>query len=182
MSRRLGNESHYDDGDAQQCYAVWVRRCAGVPAERLTWFFLLPDHGVAIQLRDGTLGSWHGALLKHCTLVPSGLLPDDELYSIFMGVYSRVSDAHKRIVQLEAALATAHAEREDHMHVPLEVGETVWMRFYRSDNVWRRATGVVEALTADGMVIRWKTREGGPMRGSATVYSCLLYTSDAADE
>ena len=168
VSRRLGNRCHRDKRDESPCYVAWVRLRAALPTAGLMWFFLIPSHSVALQIRDGTRGSWDGRELEHCTLVPAGIPESDELYSVFMGMYTRVGDAHIRMADMVSALVAAHTEREAGTYVPLEVGETVWVRYYpRAGTEWLRATGEVTSMQPDGMWVRWGG-DHGPMRGSET--------------
>ena len=179
VSHNLGNARHVDRRDARQCYAVWLRGDPHARATQLAWWFLIPDHGVAIELRDGTMGSWDGRVVPHCTLVASGVPDGDALYSLFMGVYARVEDAQDRAHEMRAALHAAAAERDLGLYVPVEEGETVWVRYFPSSDrsLWRRTTGdVVEACEDGSLCVRWAGGHGG-MRGSVS-YLCAAVVHD----
>ena len=176
-SRNLGNRGHRDKRDGHQCYAAWTRArpdpAFDVPGRM--WYFLCPDHGVAFELRDGTRGSWHGRHVTHCTLEPHAVHAADALYSLFMGVYTRVADAAARREAFEAAMRAKHAATSLCLYVPLEEGEAVWVRFRPSGaaaHEWIRATGTIESERPDGsMTIRWDGRYGPSGRDATTEYT-----------
>jgi hypothetical protein len=173
VSRNLGNMSHVDTRDAHMYYSHWVRSEACAVCGGLMWYFLCVAHGVAIELRDGTLGAWRGDIIEHCTLVPSGMHTSDALYAVGMGLYSRVEGSARRSSEMAAALAAKHAAHSLGEHVEFEATETVWVRLVCADgdDVWYRATGDVEDVSADGaMVVCWAGGHG-PMRGSVTTFS-----------
>ena len=71
VSRNLGNPAHFDTKDAFMGFAQWYQ---DDPQKRVaSWWFLLPDHGVAIELQDGTSIAWEGAsvCLTHPPMHPS---------------------------------------------------------------------------------------------------------------
>ena len=77
VSANLGNSQHIDP-DCPRSYAVWFRTGSGTRG----WYFLFPEHGVALRLRHGTAVSWDGRTQRHCTAVPV-LADGDDLYSLF---------------------------------------------------------------------------------------------------
>jgi hypothetical protein len=102
----LGNATHYGVHDASQRFlSVKTENTMGSGAN---WFFLLPNvhgvrddgthfNGIAIKLRHGTVISWDGRVVKHCTAV-----------SILGGnnhVYGTFTAAKERIVGVGCALA-----------------------------------------------------------------------------
>ena len=64
----LGNAMHYDN-DGHRSFAAWVAKC-GHRGASSGWWFLLPRHGVAVELVHGTFISWDGRAQPHCTAVP----------------------------------------------------------------------------------------------------------------
>jgi hypothetical protein len=175
VSKRLGNKRHFDEGDGHACYVAWVRlHASDVQTQRLCpglmWYFLLPDHGVAIGIRDGTHISWVGSQLAHCTLVPHGIREGDELFSLYMGMYTRHAHTVDRRAAMESALHAAHLERFWRTYIPLEVGDTVWVRYYVRDGSWFRASGSLTEECSDGIYISWGgAGQSDVMRGSVTL-------------
>jgi hypothetical protein len=101
----LGNAAHYDVHDASQGFSVKTEDTPGTGAN---WFFLLPNvhgvrgdgthfNGIAIKLRHGTVISWDGRVVKHCTAVP---IPGGNNH-----VYGTFTAAKERIVGVGRALA-----------------------------------------------------------------------------
>jgi hypothetical protein len=88
ISHNLQNASHYDAGDAGYGFSLWLQKNSLQAAN--DWFFLLPNatiegsRGVAIELSHGTMISWNGAELKHCTMIPNPE-PSDAYFGCFMG-------------------------------------------------------------------------------------------------
>jgi hypothetical protein len=88
ISHNLENASHYDAGDAGYGFSIWLQKEPHLPSRH--WYFILPNatikgsRGVAIQLSHGTMISWNGAELKHCTMMPSPAL-SDSYFGCFMG-------------------------------------------------------------------------------------------------
>jgi hypothetical protein len=171
-SRNLGNRSHRDPRDAWQSYACWVRALPDRPAVGLMWYFLLPAYGIALELRDGTCGSWDGCIVDHCTLVPCAMPPGDAVLSLYLGVYARVESAALRREQMVAALANSRAERALDQYVELVPGETVWVRYYpTADRAWwLRATGELRQDSEGHPEVRWLGQHG-PMRGTVESFS-----------
>ena len=78
VSVDLSNSSHYDANDASQSFSIWTEE---FPGTTNSWYFVLPNvfgkknkgghmyNGVAIKLTHGTLISWDGRLIRHCTSV-----------------------------------------------------------------------------------------------------------------
>ena len=60
----LRNARHWDS-DSDRCFAGWWH----LPRARIRTHacLLFPDHGVAIRLSQGTVVSWVGQQLRHCT-------------------------------------------------------------------------------------------------------------------
>jgi hypothetical protein len=67
-AKNLGNAAHIDH-DASRTYALWVAR-HGNSTQSRSWWFLLPRHGVAIEIFHGTYISWDARHVEHCTAVP----------------------------------------------------------------------------------------------------------------
>jgi hypothetical protein len=101
----LGNAAHYDEHNASQGFSVKTEDTPGTGANR---FFLLPNvhgvrddgthfNGIAIKLRHGTVISWDGRVVKHCTTVP---IPGGNNH-----VHGTFTAAKERIVGVGRALA-----------------------------------------------------------------------------
>jgi hypothetical protein len=101
----LGNAAHYDVHDASEGFSV---KTEDTPGTGTNWFFLLPNvhcvrddgmhfNGIAIKLRHGTVISWDGRVVKHCTTVP---IPGGNNH-----VYGTFTAAMERIVGVGRALA-----------------------------------------------------------------------------
>jgi len=82
-SMNYGNECHIDPNDAAPCITIW-HECAPAkdPKKNIkNWYFIFPDmeilvdgqwhKGVAIPLQHGTVVTWDGNLIRHCTAVPT---------------------------------------------------------------------------------------------------------------
>jgi hypothetical protein len=77
VSVNLANESHYDPNDIGPGIATWFER---VPHINTSQHFLFPNvivkldddtthNGLAIRIRDGTMISWDGGSLRHCSSI-----------------------------------------------------------------------------------------------------------------
>ena len=64
IAQDLTNSLHTDVQDDTQGFAVYFSRDHKQPG--LTWF-LLPEHGLAIQLKAGTVLSWESSVFPHCS-------------------------------------------------------------------------------------------------------------------
>ena len=86
-SEDLGNASHIDpDGD--RAFAVWYAE-RGHEGVSDGWWFLLPQHGLAVELAHGTWISWDGRVQHHCTALPR-VGEGDSLCSVFASIHSGV--------------------------------------------------------------------------------------------
>ena len=164
-SCNLANPSHVDVRDAWRSYAVWVRSQPQKPIGG--WWFLFPDVGLAIELQDSVSISWDGRECAHATSAPATPLAEgDALLSLFFSLPSNVLTADERCVELQQALVARGACRG---RLELQVGERVWGKWYPSgapegSDGWRRATGVVHALTeGGGVVVSWLHESGRGM-------------------
>jgi hypothetical protein len=81
-SQDLGNSCH-TDRDNSRSFAVWLR--AFPDGCVCAWWFLFPEHGVAVELAHGTWMSWDGREQPHCSAVPC-VPKDDRLLSLFAHV------------------------------------------------------------------------------------------------
>jgi hypothetical protein len=81
----IGNPMHVDHDEARS-YAVWI--CEKPGASR-NWWFLFPEHGLAVPLMHGTWISWDGRCVAHCTSVPD-VAPGDRLCSLFCSVPAKL--------------------------------------------------------------------------------------------
>ena len=72
ISMDLGNYAHYDINDRSVSVSLWLEKVRG---RAKNWYFILPNveidgsRGAAIELTDGTVISWDGSLVYHCTSV-----------------------------------------------------------------------------------------------------------------
>lgn len=117
----LGNPKHLDPGDGGRSHAVW---CRGEPLKKEpeSWFFLLPDHGIAVRLVHGTCISWDGREVAHCTSIPSGAQPGDQLYSCFFGVKEDLRLARRRLLELQWAMECREG-------TVFAAGDEVWVQW-----------------------------------------------------
>lgn len=94
ISVNLHNPGHYDLRDMGYAIAIWLRMCPERP-DPDDWFFLLPNasivlpngkesHGVAIKLYHGTMISWNGTEVKHCTMYHPQPTNKDDRISLFV--------------------------------------------------------------------------------------------------
>ena len=118
-----------------------------------SWYFLLPDVGLAIELTDGVAISWDGRHVAHCTAVPHDVQPTDALFSVFFSMPSDVMAADVR----SSEMLRAERHRASGPQCPLAQGERVWARWYpyACEAFWRRARGVVKEVGSTGVHIRW---------------------------
>ena len=133
VSINLANPKHIDSGDARRCWARWVRReLTRARGDCVTWWFLFPEHSLAVELEDGTGMSWDGVAVPHCTAVPLGVdhTAGDALCSLWLGGYRRVEQAVEREREFEAALGLRRRLGEA---APAFVeGDVVWIRWDRN--------------------------------------------------
>ena len=98
VSVDLCNASHYDANDASQSFSIWTEDFPGTTSN---WYFVLPNvfgkksvtgrtyNGVAIKLTHGTLISWDGRLIRHCTSMMERR-PGSHVYGTFFGAKTSV--------------------------------------------------------------------------------------------
>ena len=98
VSVDLSNSSHYDANDASQSFSIWTEDSPGTTN---SWYFILPNvsgkknisgrtyDGVAIKLTHGTLISWDGRLIRHCTSVMDRK-EGCHVYGTFFGAKTKV--------------------------------------------------------------------------------------------
>ena len=102
----LGNPPHRDFKDGHQCYAQWYVQGNGNQVR--SWWFLLPQHGLAIELCDGACISWDGRDITHCTAASLTLGEDCKLYSLWCSVHQTLIDQ----VGLDASVRDALRRRQ----------------------------------------------------------------------
>lgn len=149
----LGNPSHVDVHDEGRSHAVWCRK-EPLRKEPTSWFFLLPDVGLAVRLRHGTMISWDGRAVRHCSAVPHGLASCDALYSYFMSLNTPTQLAKGRRSDFLLAVA---AKAEGHVHC-FEEGSLVWVRWDLVQgrfHTWRRRTGYVSIGIDTKLTVRF---------------------------
>ena len=111
ISINLHNPGHYDLRDMGYAIAVWLRMYPHLP-DPDDWYFLLPNasialdngrssQGVAIKLYHGTMISWNGTELKHCTMYHPLPLNNDDRISLFVAPKQKYSieDGDKTILK-----------------------------------------------------------------------------------
>ena len=102
ISVNLANASHYDINDATQGFSIWTE---DEPGGTRNWYFVLPNvygkwpqgtasgkngpvfHGLAIKLTHGTLISWDGRVIRHCT---SKMERSKNVYGTFFAAKSSI--------------------------------------------------------------------------------------------
>lgn len=155
----LANPAHIDPEDRSRSYAVWVLSEPMVPAPQ-SWFFLMPDVGLAIELWEGVVISWDGRVVRHCTSVQQCDDSRQSLYSLFYALPKHVG------LQCDLANEMKHALTMRHQiprtsRPPWRVGDVVWVRWSpcaSQPNSWVRRRACVGNLQHDGMIIKWCSR------------------------
>ena len=85
-SNSYGGANHCDlDGD--RSFAVWHSSGLGKSGP---WWFLFPNHGLAVQIVDCTWISWDGRVTPHCTAVPYHVSPEECLFSLMCTLPGRL--------------------------------------------------------------------------------------------
>ena len=86
VSHCYGGAKHCDlDGD--RSFAVWHSSGLGKSGP---WWFLFPNHGLAVQIVDCTWISWDGRVTPHCTAVPYHVSPEECLFSLMCTLPGRL--------------------------------------------------------------------------------------------
>ena len=91
ISIDLGNAAHFDCNDLGTGIAFWVMADQDGSAEN--WTYVMPNsigrrwdgttfQGVIVKLCHGTLISWNGMDIRHCTGVPHSISEGNHLYGI----------------------------------------------------------------------------------------------------
>ena len=92
VSYCYGGAKHCDlDGD--RSFGVWHSCGLGRSGP---WWFLFPDHGLAVQIVDCTWISWDGRVSAHCTAVPHHVDPEEGLFSMMCTLTGRLCDFLER--------------------------------------------------------------------------------------
>ena len=61
--------SHFDTNDATRSFAIWLRGvCKKDDTRQRRWFFLFPEHSLAIELQHGMCISWEGNKVRHASI------------------------------------------------------------------------------------------------------------------
>jgi hypothetical protein len=108
----LGNSCH-TDCDGALSFAVWLR--AKPDGGARGWWFLFPEHGVAVALAHGTWISWDGRSQPHCSTVPCA--PEgDRLLSLFASLPANLCSVFKREHACARAIAMRHAQGKEGAH------------------------------------------------------------------
>ena len=129
VSVDLSNASHYDVNDASQSFSIWTE---DFPYTTSNWYFVLPNvygkkspngrtyNGVAIKLTHGTLISWDGRLIRHCTSVMQRR-EGGHVYGTFFGAKSAV--VHYGVHRAMTSERQRRAYLESHDFVQDDGGE-----------------------------------------------------------
>jgi hypothetical protein len=88
----LGNSAHIDM-DGERSFAWWGRTGEGSSS----WWFLIPEWGVAIALDHDTWISWDGRVQRHCTSVPL-ICEGDHFYSLFCSLPAALLTVRERVI------------------------------------------------------------------------------------
>jgi len=127
-----------------------------------SWWFLLPEHGVAIELCDGACISWDGRVLMHCSSCPVATV---DLYSVWSSVPAAVLKRHAEDSACAESLKKRAAPRlpgEPSHHVTFERGEVARLLWRTKGSEQLRSYKVtVQHVSADGHVqVREPTGRG----------------------
>ena len=76
------------------------------------WWFLFPNHGVAVELAHGTWMSWDGRVQPHCSSVPC-FAEDDELLSLFASLPNNLCSVFEREQACGDAIKARQAQDTD---------------------------------------------------------------------
>lgn len=128
----LANSAHVDPNDNSRSYAMWVMNDPRLPAPK-SWFFLLPDVGLAIELWDGVAISWDGREVRHCTAVQE-CDARASLMSLFFAVPRFVQKDQKHKQEMKTAITLRNQLRD--LYPPLVVGDVVWVMWNPSMNAY----------------------------------------------
>ena len=117
----LGNSCH-TDRDGARSFAVWLR--AKPDGCACGWWFLFPEHGVAVALAHGTWISWDGRSQPHCSAVPC--VPEgDRLLSLFASLPANLCSVFKREQACGHDIAMRHAQGKEGAHCDVSGSERV---------------------------------------------------------
>ena len=95
---------------AARSFAVWLR--AKPDGCACGWYFLFPEHGVAVVLAHGTWMSWDGRVQPHCSAVPC--VPEgDRLLSLFASLPANLCSVFEREQACGGAIAARQARDAD---------------------------------------------------------------------
>jgi hypothetical protein len=111
-SQDLGNECHVDCNDASRSVIIWHCRNNLGDKKPGNWYFLMPNvylmdrnmrkmkKPLAIRIRHGTIISYDGRLLRHCTAIPA--VPKGEAaQATFMAASVKTNRAVKKVSHQE---------------------------------------------------------------------------------
>ena len=171
-SEDLATSKHFDRFDGSRSWACWVLRDPtrkGGPSE---WWFLLPDHGIAIRLVHGMCISWDGRWVAHCTAVQDAP-PGVHTLSFFAGMHDGARKALFNQQMFRLALR-ARQSGGAIASLPLAPGDNVWVRWVRGEHrEWRLVRGVVAAVSSQGLEVDTE-REGPQSLPWGVVHSCVV--------
>ena len=120
---------HIDPNDATRSFAIWFRPKKKDNRPR-RWFFLFPEHSLAIELEHGMCISWEGYKVRHASISlvweEEEWISDPDAYSLFTSSckevvkYVRVLNAARELVKERKTL-----NNEDKENIVKEEGSPV---------------------------------------------------------
>jgi hypothetical protein len=144
-SRNLGNPPHYDHKDAHRGYAQWYVERGELHDKITSWWFLLPEHGIAIELCDGAAISWDGRAVIHCSSVPNS---PTALYSLWCSVPATAVARHEGDVECKVQLKASAGQKQQ-----LHKGDKCHLLWTGPNDTGKRAhDAIVDAVFDDGRV------------------------------
>ena len=152
----LGNPAHYDLLDGFRGFAQWY---ADDPQAKITsWWFVLPEHGVAIELQDGALISWDGRVVLHCSSVPQATT---DLFSVWTSVPAAAERQHDMDASMHNTLR-ARCIEGGIKHYKYKIGEKVRLLWQTPTGHEKTYLGTVEKLFPNGKILFMETMAKQP--------------------
>ena len=139
ISRAYNPSSHFDPNDATHSFAIWLQDQSEKDDRERRWFFLFPEHSLAIELEHGMCISWEGDKVRHCSISlvkeegkegkEGKWISDPDMYSLFT---SSCKDVVEYFRVLNAALSLVNdrqtlKDREEKRISEEEGTPVVWL-------------------------------------------------------
>jgi len=172
VSKNLGNPPHYDKKDGHRGYAMWI--ADGMMNQVSSWWFVLPMHGIAVELCDGVIISWNGSEVMHCSSVPCASC---DVYSVWCSVPKSVLKRHAVDEHCKETLAL-RAKRcapSESQRVQFAVGDKCLLLWRSGTSKVRSYDVAVDCVFGDGRVRVREKGQGGSMVLCLTAHQVQTY-------